>query len=268
MYKVVGAAFKENSRTYYFDINGFDIKIGDTVIVETEKGFQYAKIVTSVKEMAPDDLIFPLKQIIRITTKEDDLQYSKNITDASEAVEYAKKIADSLKLNMNIIDANYTFDRNQLLFNFLADDRVDFRELAKKLAQQFKTRIELRQIGVRDKAREVSGLGPCGRILCCSTFLTEFNSVSINMAKNQYISLNPIKINGVCGRLLCCLKYEDEVYTDLKKGLPSIGNIISTKDGKGKIVSINLFKKIITVDMKENGFVDYNFDEVLNGSNK
>ena len=157
---------------------------------------------------------------------------------------------------MRIIDANYTFDRNQLLFNFLADARVDFREFAKKLAQIYKTRIELRQIGVRDKAKEIGGIGPCGRFLCCSTFLTDFNSVSINMAKNQMLALNPTKINGVCGRLLCCLNYEDEIYTEMKKGMPNIGQAYK-KDGiEGKVVSLNLIKRTATIETKNKTLIE------------
>jgi cell fate regulator YaaT (PSP1 superfamily) len=157
---------------------------------------------------------------------------------------------------MNIIDANYNFDKSQLLFHFLADTRVDFRELAKKLAGSYRTRIELRQIGVRDKAKMVGGLGPCGRILCCNSFLNDFNSVSINMAKNQMLALNPTKINGVCGRLLCCLGYEDDVYTELKKGMPSMGSIYRNGDIEGKVVSLNLLKKTATIETKSKTLIE------------
>ena len=157
---------------------------------------------------------------------------------------------------MRIIDANYTFDRKQLLFNFLADSRIDFRELAKKLAQIYKTRIELRQIGVRDKAKEIGGIGPCGRFLCCSTFLTDFNSVSINMAKNQMLALNPTKINGLCGRLLCCLNYEDEVYTEMKKAMPNIGQTFKDNEVEGKVVSLNLLKRTATIETKNKSLVE------------
>ena len=167
-------------------------------------------------------------------------------------------MAESLKLNMQLIDATYTFDRNQLLFHFLADARVDFRELAKKLANSYRTRIELRQIGVRDKAKMVGGIGPCGRFLCCSTFLTDFNSVSINMAKNQMLALNPTKINGICGRLLCCLNYEDDVYTELKKDLPSIGQVYKKNDVEGKVISINILKKTVTIETKNKTVVEVN----------
>ncbi len=161
---------------------------------------------------------------------------------------------------MNILNSYFTFDRNQLVFNFIAEDRVDFRELAKKLAQKYKTRIELRQIGVRDKAKRVGGLGPCGLFLCCNSFLTDFNSVSINMAKNQFLALNPSKINGVCGRLLCCLGYENDVYTELKKDFPKLGSIIETEYGIGKIVEIDVFKRTYSVDLKEKGIVEFELE--------
>ena len=161
---------------------------------------------------------------------------------------------------MNFLDAFYNLDKSQLLFSFLSDDRVDFRELAKKLAQKYKTRIELRQIGVRDKAKRVGGLGPCGLFLCCNSFLTDFNSVSINMAKNQFLALNPSKINGVCGRLLCCLGYENDVYTELKKDFPKLGSIIETEYGIGKIVEIDVFKRTYSVDLKEKGIVEFELE--------
>ena len=212
MKEAIGITFKPKGRVYYFDFNDLELKLGDKVIVETDKGLQFAEVSTNLKNINEKNLGTPLKKIIRIASKEDFKQYDKNIKEASTALLEAKKIAKNLELDMQILDASYTFDRNQLIFNFLADGRIDFRELAKKLAQIYHTRIELRQIGVRDKAKEIGGLGPCGRPLCCNTFLTDFASVSINMAKNQYIALNPTKINGVCGRLLCCLNYEDEVY--------------------------------------------------------
>ena len=206
-----------------------------------------------------------IKTVIRKATKDDYNIYINNKKDADKAILEARKLVNKLKLDMRIIDASFTFDRSQLLFNFLADERVDFRELAKRLAQIYKTRIELRQIGVRDKAKEVGGIGPCGRFLCCNQFLTDFNSVSINMAKNQYLSLNPAKINGVCGRLLCCLKYEDEIYTELKEGLPLIGDFYDNNDVKGKIVSVDVFRKTVTVEDKNKGQIIMELD---NGSSK
>lgn len=256
MENVVGVVLNGKGKTYYFSSNNFDLKIGDSVIVETEKGLQFGQVVIDKSNMDKKNIGFELKSVIRIATKEDIKQFNKNMEDAQKALIKAREIVEKSDLDMRIVDASYTFDRDQLLFNFLADARVDFRELAKKLAQQYHTRIELRQIGVRDKAKEIGGLGPCGRFLCCNLFLTDFNSVSINMAKNQMLALNPTKINGVCGRLLCCLNYEDDVYTDLKKDMPSVGKAYN-KDGiEGKIVSLNVFKHTATVETKNKTYVE------------
>lgn len=256
MYKVVGVVLNEKGKTYNFSCNKLELRKGMNVIVETEKGLQYGQVVVNPYEVNSEDLGFELKNVIRVATKEDNKQYQKNKKDVSAALIKAREIAKDLGLEMRIIDANYTFDRNQLLFNFLADSRVDFREFAKKLAQIYKTRIELRQIGVRDKAKEIGGIGPCGRFLCCSTFLTDFNSVSINMAKNQMLALNPTKINGVCGRLLCCLNYEDEVYTEMKKSMPNIGQAYKNNGIEGKVVSLNLIKRTATIETKNKNLVE------------
>lgn len=237
MYKVSGIALNGKGKTYFFNSQNFDLKKKMNVIVETEKGLQYGQVVVSTYEVADEDIGFSLKNVIRIATKEDEKKYLKNQKDANNAVSKAREIASQMSLNMNIIDATYNFDRTQLLFNFLADARVDFREYAKKLAQIYKTRIELRQIGVRDKAKEIGGIGPCGRILCCSSFLTNFESVSINMAKNQGIALNPTKINGVCGRLLCCLNYENEQYMEVRKNIPDVGKKVKINGKEGKVIS-------------------------------
>ena len=256
MYNVVGVVLNEKGKVYNFSCNNFELKKGDYVIVETEKGLQYGQVAVNPYEVSVDDIGFELKNVIRIATKQDDKQYLKNKKDSNNALIKSREIAQELSLDMRIIDANYTFDRNQLLFNFLADSRVDFREFAKKLAQVYKTRIELRQIGVRDKAKEIGGIGPCGRFLCCSTFLTDFNSVSINMAKNQMLALNPTKINGVCGRLLCCLSYEDDVYTEMKKGMPNIGQSYKKDGVEGKVVSLNLIKRTATIETKNKTLVE------------
>ncbi len=260
MIQTVSVCFKKNGKSYFFDSNGFDIKANQQVIVETEKGLQYGQVVF-LKECDESDLGMPLKKVIRIADDEDLKQHEKNLEDAKGALETAKKKVQELNLKMRMIDASFTFDRTQLLFNFLADERIDFRELAKKLAQIYHTRIELRQIGVRDKAKEIGGLGPCGLFLCCSTFLTDFNSVSINMAKNQMLALNPTKINGVCGRLLCCLKYEDDVYTELKKDFPKIGSMYEKGDISGKIVSLNIFKKTALVEVKNHMQVEVELED-------
>ena len=250
MYEVVGIKFSKNGRVYYFGTNGLKLQKQDNVIVETERGIQYGTVNIPPRQIEEQNLMLPLKSVLRLSTKEDDAQYKKNVSDSEKAMKDAKKIAKSLGLSMSFINAAFTLNRSQLIFNFIAEERIDFRELAKKLAQIYKTRIELRQIGVRDKAKEVGGLGPCGRFLCCNLFLKDFNSVSINMAKNQYLALNPTKINGVCGRLLCCLNYEDELYSELKKGMPEVGMFAKTPSGMGKVVSVDLFKRSYTAELK------------------
>ncbi len=245
---VAGVKFSPKGRMYYFDKKDLGLEIGDEVIVETERGLQYGFVVKDHDEIETDKLVSPLKSIIRVANKYDRSTYEKNLKDSNKAFIKAREVVEELEVPMNILDANYTFDRKQLLFNFTADDRVDFRELARRLAQIYKTRIELRQIGIRDKAREIGGIGPCGRFLCCNTFLTDINVVTINMAKNQMLALNPTKINGVCGRLLCCLAYEDENYTELRKGLPNVGDDYKYKDSVYKVVSVDVFNRKVSLE--------------------
>ena len=233
--KIVGIKINDVGKVYYFDSNGLDLKINLTVIVDMDRGLQFGKVV-ELNVSIDDDTSY--KKVIRIATKKDYLQHLKNIEDSEKAIIKCKDLIKKYNLNMSIIDANYNFDRSQLLFRFVSEERVDFRQLAKELGSKLKTRIELRQIGIRDKAKEVGGIGPCGRFLCCNTFLTNFNTVSINMAKNQGLALNPTKINGVCGRLLCCLNYENDQYLKLKKNLPLIGDKVIIKDTEGKVISI------------------------------
>ena len=259
--KVVGIAFDNNKQIYYFNPKTFDLRRNVTVIVETERGLQFGKVILPPFEIEEDKIKSILKDVIRISTKKDYLEYKKNLRDAETALVKCKKLIEKLELNMQVMDANFTFDRSQLLFRFLSDNRVDFRQLAKELANIYKTRIELRQAGVRDKAIEIGGCGLCGRQLCCARFNSDMSSVSINMAKNQNISLNPNKINGVCGRLLCCLKYEDETYKEYKKDLPKVGNIVDTDKGRGKVVSIDILNKKYNVDIKDVGIVE------IDGSN-
>lgn len=249
MIEVVGISFEEKGRMYYFSPNNLKLKNNITVIVETEKGEQFGKVTKEIFSIEEKKLISPLKNVIRIATKQDYYTNKKNLKDAAEALKKCRGLAVKENLNMQIIDANYTFDRTQLVFRFLADSRVDFRNLAKELASIYKTRIELRQVGVRDKAKEIGGIGPCGRPLCCSCFLNDFESVSINMAKNQNISLNQSKINGACGRLLCCLKYEDETYSECRKCLPKVGEIVETEEGNGKVISVDILNKKYSVEV-------------------
>jgi Uncharacterized homolog of PSP1 len=253
MNEIVGVEFQENGDVYYFAINKIKPKKNITVIVETERGLQFGKVVTDI--LNKDDLKFDkeLKNVLRISSKQDYRNHLRNLEEAKEALEKSKEISERLKLKMQMVDACYTFDRTQLMFRFVADARVDFRDLAKELASIYKTRIELRQIGIRDKAKEVGGVGICGRQMCCSRFLKFFDSVSIAMAKNQNISLNPNKINGVCGRLLCCLKYEDDEYTDCKSCLPNMGETVETEKGKGRVISVDVLNRKYVVNVEGYG---------------
>ena len=244
MIEVIGISFENNKKIYYFTPNNIPLKKGDKVIVTTERGQQFGYVRTEIIKVDQDKLMSPLKEIEKVATSKDFGKHLKNLEDSKKAILDANKFIDELKLDMKILDASFTFDRSQLLFNFLSDDRVDFRELAKKLAAIYKTRIELRQIGVRDKAKEIGGIGQCGRALCCSQFLDDMQGVSINMAKNQLLALNPQKINGSCGRLMCCLSYENDCYNYYKKNLPQVGDKVS----EGKVIYVDLFKKMYKVE--------------------
>ena len=252
---IYGVSFKEKGKVYYFD--GHDLKIShlDNVIVETERGLQFGKVVASLDEEMVQNRKDHLKDIVRVATKKDYDFYLKNLKDAQEALNNARKISDDLKLDMSFIDASFTFDKKQLLFNFYADERVDFRELAKRLAGIYHTRIELRQVGARDKAENVGGIGVCGRSLCCASCLNHLNSVTITMAKNQNLALNPSKINGACGRLLCCLAYEDDAYVECMKGMPSVGAKVKTPFGEGVVLSVDIlnrkYKALVNEEIKE-----------------
>ena len=261
MQKVVQAMFPVTKVFDYFDSSDFDLVVGDVVIVETDSGIDSVIIKKKTYLESEQNLPDSIKKVVRKVTEDDRRLLSENDAKAQQALEIAKKYSKELNLNMNFVDCYYTFDKNQLIFSFVSDSRVDFRELAKKLAQKYKTRIELRQIGVRDKAKKIGGLGPCGLFLCCHTFLTDFNSVSINMAKNQFLALNPSKINGICGRLLCCLDYENDLYTELKKGFPKMGSIVETSLGMGKVTSIDVFKETYQVDLKEKGVIELKKDD-------
>ena len=252
MIRVVGVSLDNKKQLYYFNPKSFDLRRNVTIIVQTERGLQFGKVEMPPFSIVEKKLKYPLKDVIRISTKKDYLIHKKNLKDAELALKKCRELISKYSLNMQVIDASFTFDRSQLLFRFVADNRVDFRELARELANRYKTRIELRQIGVRDKAKKVGGYGTCGQKLCCARFLNDFDSISISMAKNQNISLNPNKINGLCGRLLCCLKYENECYKECKKILPKIGEIKQVDDKKGIIRSVNLIKGTYTLEL-ENG---------------
>ena len=250
MIKVIGVRFKKAGKIYYFDPAGLDIEKGNFVVVETARGIEFGECVIGLKEINENDVIAPLKSVLRVATDCDIEKHNQNKEKEKDAFSIClKKIAEH-KLTMKLIDVEYTFDNNKVIFYFTADGRVDFRELVKDLATIFKTRIELRQIGVRDEAKMLGGLGPCGRPMCCSTFLGDFASVSIKMAKEQNLSLNPTKISGICGRLMCCLNYEQSTYEDIRKRIPKVGSIVKTEDGTGVVVSNNIIKESVKVKLK------------------
>lgn len=256
MKEIIGITLQEDGKIEYYFVDNFKLKKGYNVLVKTERGIEFGKIVTNPRKIDMNKLKIEVKKIYKMANKQDYYTYRKNINDAKMAKKKCQELVKKYKLNMKILDANFTFDRNQLLFRFYADARVDFRELTKELASIYKTRIELRQIGVRDKAKKVGGYGTCGQILCCKRFLNDFDSVSISMAKNQNISLNPSKINGTCGRLLCCLKYEDDCYKECKKNLPSLGSEIEIKEGRGKVISIDILNQSYKVLVTNGNIVE------------
>ncbi|MBU5477823.1 stage 0 sporulation family protein [Eubacterium sp. MSJ-13] len=254
MILITGVRFRKSGKVYYFDPTGFDIKKGDHVIVETARGIEYGLVVLGQKQVTDDKVVQPLKPVIRIATEHDDKINAENEEKEKEAFDICIEKIAKHGLEMKLIDCEYTFDKNKLLFYFTADGRIDFRELVKDLASIFRTRIELRQIGVRDETKLIGGIGICGRPLCCHTFLSEFAPVSIKMAKEQNLSLNPSKISGVCGRLMCCLKNEEEAYEYLNERLPHINETVSTADGyTGTVQSVSVLKQLVKVVItKEN----------------
>ena len=251
MIKVIGVRFKKAGKIYYFSPADFDIKRGQYVIVETARGIEFGECVIGIKEISEDDIVAPLKSVLRIATEEDINKHFKNKDKEKDAFDICLKKIQEHNLTMKLIDVEYTFDNNKVIFYFTADGRVDFRELVKDLATIFKTRIELRQIGVRDEAKMLGGLGPCGRPMCCSTFLGDFASVSIKMAKEQNLSLNPTKISGICGRLMCCLNYEQSTYEDIRKRMPKVGSIVKTSEGTGEVFSNNTVKESVKVKLRK-----------------
>ncbi|MFI3214525.1 MAG: stage 0 sporulation family protein [Eubacteriales bacterium] len=253
MIKVIGVRFRTAGKIYFFNPNHLPIRRGDYVIVETARGVEFGTVVCNPKLVEEETVIQPLKPVLRVANKKDIEQESANKEKEKEAFKVCLEKIRKHKLDMKLIDAEYTFDNNKVLFYFTADGRIDFRELVKDLAAVFKTRIELRQIGVRDETKIVGGIGICGRPLCCHTHLSEFVPVSIKMAKEQNLSLNPTKISGVCGRLMCCLKHEEETYEELNKKLPNIGDVVTTKEGvKGTVQSISVLRQKVTVLFEKN----------------
>ena len=249
MAEVIGVRFKEVGKVYYFDPDNKQFKQNDTVIVETSRGIECGKVAIPNKEVPDDQIVHPLKKVIRTATKEDKRRLEDNARKEKEALRICEQKVAEHGLEMKLVDVEYTFDNSKILFYFTADGRVDFRALVKDLASVFRTRIELRQIGVRDESKMLGGLGVCGRPFCCSSFLGEFHPVSIKMAKEQGLSLSPTKISGTCGRLMCCLKYEQDAYTDLIKRTPKVGAIVKTPLGKGLVVETNLLARTLKVKM-------------------
>ena len=267
MAKVIGVRFRSAGKIYYFDPKDLPVEEGQNVIVETARGIEFGHVYTGPKDVEDDKVVQPLKTVIRIATPEDEDKALKNKEKEKKAFDICLEKIAKHQLQMKLIDVEYTFDNNKILFYFTADGRIDFRELVKDLASVFKTRIELRQIGVRDETKLRGGIGICGRSLCCSTYLSEFIPVSIKMAKEQNLSLNPTKISGVCGRLMCCLKYEENTYEWLNSKLPNVGDRVSTEDGfKGEVSSVNVLRQqvkvIITMDNDEKEIREYNVSQL------
>lgn len=262
MVRVVGVRFKRAGKVYYFDPGDLEPVKGGKVIVETARGIELGEVVSPVKEVAEEELTSPLKRVIRLATAADEVQLKENQAREKEAFTIAERKIAEHGLEMDLVDVEYTFDGSKIIFYFTAEGRVDFRELVRDLAGVFRTRIELRQIGVRDEAKMLGGIGPCGRALCCATFLGDFAPVSIKMAKEQNLSLNPTKISGLCGRLLCCLRYESEHYERAKAAFPPVGTPVATADGEGKVAAINVIKGTISVEFPTGATHDYQADAV------
>ena len=247
MVKVAGVKFKTAGKIYYFDPEELEVQLGGSVIVETARGMEFGMVAMEITEVDESEVVTPLKRIIRIADEKDHLQHEENLKKKKRAMDLCQEKIDKHGLVMKLIDVEYTFDNSKIVFYFTADGRVDFRELVKDLAGVFKMRIELRQIGVRDEAKMLGGIGSCGRDLCCHSWLSDFQPVSIKMAKVQNLSLNPSKISGICGRLMCCLKYENDIYMEFRKGMPDIGEKVRTPDGFGKVVDTNLLERDVKV---------------------
>lgn len=262
-YCVVGVRFRRAGKVYYFDPRELALSCGDTVIVETARGVEHGQVVTAPAEVAEEEVVAPLKKVLRLATPQDLEQIAMNEAREKRAFQVGMEKIAAHGLPMKLVSVEQTFDGNKIVFYFTAEGRIDFRELVKDLAAVFRTRIELRQIGVRDEAKMMGGLGCCGRELCCSSWLSDFASVSIRMAKDQNLSLNPTKISGICGRLMCCLKYENEIYEQAREEYPEVGSWVTTADGEARVTGVNIFKRAVTVELKESRAIkEYPFSEV------
>lgn len=262
--EVVGVRFNKAGKIYYFDPNGMTFEENENVILEASKTLAFGTVVIPTRDMDEDDLALPLKKVIRKTVPEDIKKVEENVVLSKKAFDICDKKIEERKLDMHLVDVEYAFDRSKVIFFFIADKRIDFRELVRDLASELKTRIELRQIGVRDEAKIIGGIGPCGLPLCCATFLGDFEPVSIKMAKDQNLSLNPTKISGACGRLMCCLKFENAEYERLRKCLPDVGHKRNFPDGFGQVISVNVLGEKIRVSLKdEERIVEYKLEDIL-----
>ena len=246
---VVGVKFKENGKLYYFAPQDFDLKIGDGVIVETANGEEYALVSAKIKQVDESSIVMPLKKVVRKATEKDKKKHEQNLEKAKTALKTTQELVDKLKLDMQLVETEYIFDGSKVIISITSDNRVDFRELVKELASKLKARIELRQIGIRDKSKTVGGIGICGRECCCNIYLNDFEKVSIKMAKTQNLSLNPTKISGLCGRLMCCLEYENPYYQEVVSKMPKLNSEVNTPEGKGQVVYTNVLKQTVSVKL-------------------
>ncbi len=260
---VVGIRFKAVGKKYYFDPNGFDVSINDKVVVETVRGIELGEVIEKVKEIKESEIISTLKPVIRIANEGDIKKHKKNQDDIPAALEKCSYNIRKHKLEMKLLGCEYTLDRTKLIIYFNAEGRVDFRDLVKDLANEFKVRIELRQVGTRDGAKFLGGIGPCGYLLCCTTFLGDFDTVSIKMAKNQNLSLNPVNISGLCGKLLCCIRYENDTYKENRLELPKMGSFVKTEFGRAKVIGVNIINKSVRVYTNEDGVKSLDVEELL-----
>lgn len=271
-YKVIAVRFKSAGKRYFFDPRDIELQLKDKVLVETIRGIEFGEVVSSIKYVTKDEVFLPIKPIIRKATEEDVRRYNQNKKEEDNVLDVCNELVNKNQLTMRLLGCEYTFDKTKLIIYFSAENRIDFRQLVKDLAAVFRTRIELRQVGVRDAAKHIGGLGPCGRILCCSTFLGSFDTVSIKMAKNQNLSLNPQKISGACGKLLCCLRYESEFYDEMAKKMPRVGEVVLTPDGEGKVYGVNvlldLIKVIITDSNAVKSYQLSDIERIANGNDE
>lgn len=263
---VVGVKFKQNGKIYFFEPKDFNLNIGDGVLVETARGLEFGEVASHIKKVDETSIVSPLKPVIRVATKKDISQHKNNLKKADEALKITLALIEQLKLDMQVVDVEYVFDASKVIISFTSDNRVDFRELVKELATKLKTRIELRQIGIRDKSKVVGGIGICGKECCCKIYLNDFEKVSIKMAKTQGLSLNPSKISGLCGRLMCCLEYENPYYSEVSTIMPKINSQIDTPDGKGVVVYQNYLKQTVSVKIESSEgvfvFKDYELKDL------